>query len=115
MYNTKVPADHVSNLPIEISHSKGAMQQEGIHQYLSPLNQDGHPHHRSDKFHPVLANPRKDHISVCTLQESTNNMSILMCNCAPLCKVIYPLKEHIRDNTKKNIDLLIINFSQCGL
>jgi hypothetical protein len=74
---SKAPADPVSALPIEISHSKEAMQQEGIHQYLSPLNQDDHPHHQSDKFHPVLANPRKDYISVCTLGESTDVLSNL--------------------------------------
>jgi hypothetical protein len=68
----KLPADPVSALPTEISHSKGAMQQEGIHQYLSPLNQDDHPHHQLGKFHLVLANPRKHHISVCTLQQNTD-------------------------------------------
>ena len=71
----KVPADPVSALLIEISHSKEAMQLEGIRQYLSPLNQGDLPHHQSDKFHPVLANPKKDHISVCTLWENTNVLS----------------------------------------
>jgi hypothetical protein len=42
----KVPADPVSALPIEISHSKEVMQLEGIHQYLSWLNQGDLPHHQ---------------------------------------------------------------------
>jgi hypothetical protein len=70
--HNKLPADPVSALPTGISHSKGATQQEGTHQYLSPLNQDDHPHHQLGKFHLILANPRKDRISVCTLQQNTD-------------------------------------------